>query len=96
MTLKTRGGIKVEFPSQRLERFLLFVILICDSLRKGAKTRDMEDTHIRYQVHRALSLWQAASRLTFTEVNRDDADIRVSFHSLVSDYLDKPVNRVDK
>lgn len=53
----------------------------------------MEEGHIRYQVQRALNLWQAASRLTFTEVNRDDADIRVSFHSLVSDYFNKPVNQ---
>lgn len=52
-----------------------------NSLRKGAKSKDMEETTIRYQVQRALNLWQAASRLTFTEVNRDDADIRVSFHS---------------
>lgn len=47
----------------------------------------MDETHIRYQVQRALNLWQSASRLTFTEVNRDDADIRVSFHSYVSNFL---------
>lgn len=51
------------------------------SLRRGAKSSDMENGQIRYQVHRALNLWQSASRLTFTEVNHDDADIRVSFHS---------------
>ncbi|EFX76334.1 hypothetical protein DAPPUDRAFT_226103 [Daphnia pulex] len=51
------------------------------SLRKGAKSRDMDSGQIRYQVHRALNLWQEASRLTFTEVNHEDADIRVSFHS---------------
>ena len=58
-----------------------------DSLRRGAKSRDMENGQIRYQVQRALNLWQAASRLTFTEVNHDDADIRVSFHSSVSNFL---------
>jgi hypothetical protein len=47
----------------------------------------MENGQIRYQVQRALNLWQAASRLTFTEVNHDDADIRVSFHSSVSNFL---------
>jgi hypothetical protein len=41
----------------------------------------MDSGQIRYQVHRALNLWQEASRLTFTEVNHEDADIRVSFHS---------------
>ena len=47
----------------------------------------MENGQIRYQVQRALNLWQSASRLTFTEVNHDDADIRVSFHSSVSNFL---------
>lgn len=56
----------------------------------------MENGQIRYQVHRALNLWQSASRLTFTEVNHDDADIRVSFHSSVSRFLiiSKPVKPI--
>lgn len=51
------------------------------SVRNGSKTTGMNENDIRYQVYRALHLWQSASRLNFTEVNRDDADIRVSFHS---------------
>lgn len=56
-------------------------------MRRGAKSGDMENGQVRYQVQRALNLWQSASRLTFTEVNHDDADIRVSFHSSVSCFL---------
>jgi len=49
------------------------------SLRKG--TRDLDDGHVRYQISRAFDLWQTASTLTFTEINSDDADIRISFHT---------------
>lgn len=49
------------------------------SLRKG--TRRVQDGHIRYQINRALNLWEEASTLKFTEVNSDDADIRISFNT---------------
>ena len=59
--------------------FCIFFSL--NSLRRGPKASGIEEGNIREQVHKALSLWQSASKLNFTEVNRDDADIRVYFHT---------------
>ncbi|XP_065577368.1 matrix metalloproteinase-2-like isoform X2 [Artemia franciscana] len=50
------------------------------SVRQG--TKDFDINYVRREVYRALDLWAQVSQLTFSEVDSEDADIRVYFHRL--------------
>ncbi|XP_049873115.1 matrix metalloproteinase-14-like [Pectinophora gossypiella] len=49
------------------------------SLSSLRRPSQLDPYHTRSVLARALDVWEQASRLTFTEVNSDDADIVVSF-----------------
>lgn len=59
--------------------FILFFIFCCFSLRTRQPGR-LNSGGVRMELARALDLWARNSKLTFQEINSDDADILVYFH----------------
>ncbi|XP_048478627.1 matrix metalloproteinase-2 isoform X2 [Plutella xylostella] len=76
-------GTYIEIPGYAITQFELHVVAdrrisakILSSLRRPST---LDPHHTRAVLARALDVWEQASRLTFTEVNSDEADIVVSF-----------------
>ncbi|XP_031341038.1 matrix metalloproteinase-2-like, partial [Photinus pyralis] len=59
---------------------ILTSVSSCFSLR-STYLRDLDLYQVRYVFTKALEVWSKHSRLTFTEVNSDRADILVYFHT---------------
>ncbi|CAH2096084.1 unnamed protein product [Euphydryas editha] len=53
--------------------------ILHSSLSQVRRPSQLDPHGTRSVLARALDVWEQASRLTFTEVNSDDADIVVSF-----------------
>ncbi|GBP69321.1 hypothetical protein EVAR_49608_1 [Eumeta japonica] len=67
------------FPAAIISQFLC-----CCSLSQSRPPSQLDVYATRRVLARALDVWQQASRLTFTELNSDEADIVVSFAKSVS------------
>ncbi|XP_041979195.1 matrix metalloproteinase-2-like [Aricia agestis] len=83
---RKRCGIPDREPGERRrKRFAVHVggkwkhTNITWSLSLSRRPSQLDPHRTREVLARALDVWQQASRLTFTEINSDDADIVVSF-----------------